>query len=185
MLAGLRKLIFWSRNNFRKHSKISFFSKYTNSRYISLGENVTIGAGTVLFPIRNGGGINYDARIEIADSVYIGHQTQLHSIGHMKIGRGSVLSDYVYLSDVAHGLSPLKGPIMQQTLESKGPVIIGENCFIGYGVAILPGVKLGNNCVVSARAVVTKSFPAYSMLAGSPAKVIKKFDFSTEEWISV
>lgn len=184
MLAGLRKILFWAANNFRGNSKISFFSRYTNSRYISLGENVTIGTGTVLFPIRNGGGVSYDARIEIADSVYIGHQTQLHSIGHMKIGRGSVLSDYVYLSDVAHGLSPVKGPIMQQPLESKGPVIIGENCFIGYGVAILPGVELGNSCVVSARAVVTKSFPPFTMLAGSPAKVIKKFDFATEKWVS-
>lgn len=185
MFEGLRKFFFCAKNKFVKKSKTSFFSIYTNSKHITVGKNVTIGRGSVIFPIRNVSGQEFNAHIEIGDLVYIGHQTQLHSVGHMKIGRGSVLSDYVYLSDVAHGLSPVKGPIMQQPLESKGAVIIGENCFIGYGVAILPGVQLGNSCVVSARAVVTKSFPAYTMLAGSPARIIKKFDFSTEEWVSV
>lgn len=179
------KILFLLKNKYKNRSKLSIFSKYLNSRYIFLGKQVTIGSGSVLLPIRSYGTEIFDARIEIEDSVYIGHQTQLHCIGHMKIGLGTVLSDYVYVSDVAHGLSPLKGPIMQQALESKGPVVIGRNCFIGYGVAVLPGVELGDSCIVSARAVVTKSFPPYSMLAGSPAKLIKKFDMESKQWISV
>lgn len=182
MFKIFRKILFVLKNKYVNKSHISVFSKYLNSRHISLGRNVTIGSGNVLFPIRNYASENFDAAIEISDSVYIGHQTQLHCIGHMKIGRGTVLSDYVYVSDVAHGLSPLKGPIMEQALESKGPVVIGNNCFIGYGVAVLPGVELGDSCVVSARAVVTRSFPSYSMLAGSPARVIKKFDLASGEW---
>lgn len=149
-----------------------------------MGRNVTVGDGTVLFPIREYAGVNFNASIEVSDDVYIGHHTQLHCIGSLRIGNGSVISDYVYISDVAHGLSPVAGLIMSQPLETKGPVEIGRNCFIGYGVAVMPGVTLGDGCVVAARAVVTKSFPPYSMLVGNPARMIKRFDFQEKSWIA-
>ena len=68
---------------------------------------------------------------------------------------------------------------------SKGPVEIGENCFIGIRVSILQGVKLGRGCVVASHSVVTKSFPDFTMIAGIPAKAIKKFNFQTNNWESI
>jgi acetyltransferase-like isoleucine patch superfamily enzyme len=56
---------------------------------------------------------------------------------------------------------------------SKGKIIIGHDCWIGIGVTILSGVEIGNGCVVAAGAVVTKSFPSYSIIGGSPAKLIR------------
>ena len=184
MLGLLKRAIFYLSAHSRK-SKISFFSKYLNSEHIVLGQRVSIGGGSVLFPIRDYAGTSFDAKIEIADDVYIGHQSQLHCIGSLHVGRGSVISDYVYISDVAHGLLPTGGLIMAQPLETKGPVHIGENCFIGYGVAVMPGVALGSGCVVAARAVVTKSFPPYSMLVGSPPRMVKTFDFEKDAWVAV
>ena len=52
------------------------------------------------------------------------------------------------------------------------PVSIGDNCFIGYGAVILPGIKVGDNVVVGAGSVVTKDVPSDSVIAGVPAKVI-------------
>lgn len=53
-----------------------------------------------------------------------------------------------------------------------GEIKIGDNCFIGARAIILPGVTLGNECVVAAGAVVTKSYPSGSVLGGNPAKLI-------------
>jgi len=54
------------------------------------------------------------------------------------------------------------------------PVIIGDNCWLGTRVLIMPGVDIGEGCVLAAGAVVSKSVPPYSVVAGNPAKVVKK-----------
>jgi Acetyltransferase (isoleucine patch superfamily) len=54
-----------------------------------------------------------------------------------------------------------------------GPIVIGDNVFIGYGAIILPNVKVGNNVVIGARSVVTKDIPNDSVVAGVPARFLK------------
>ncbi|MGD2087771.1 MAG: acyltransferase [Candidatus Aminicenantes bacterium] len=56
-------------------------------------------------------------------------------------------------------------------------VVINNNCFIGTGVAVLMGVELGENCVVTAGSIVTKSFPANSLIAGVPGKLVKSLSY--------
>ena len=55
-----------------------------------------------------------------------------------------------------------------------GPVNIGKNCFIGVGALIMPGVSIGDETVVGAGAVVTKSFPSNCIVAGNPARIIRE-----------
>ncbi len=59
--------------------------------------------------------------------------------------------------------------------------VIGENCFIGGNSMILPGVEIGNNCIVAAGAVVTKSVPDRCIVAGNPAKIIRE-GILTRKW---
>ncbi|MGO4213600.1 acyltransferase, partial [Terriglobus sp. YAF25] len=89
----------------------------------------------------------------------------------------------VYISDASHGVDPTKGPILDQNLSSRGEVRIGRSSFIGYRVCVMPGVVLGEHCVVGANAVVTKSFPAYSMVAGVPARLIRRYSFAEKRWV--
>lgn len=66
------------------------------------------------------------------------------------------------------------------TLRSKGDTVIGNDVWIGYDALIMPGVKIGNGAIVAARSVVTHDVPAYGVVGGNPASLIKKrFDEDT------
>jgi acetyltransferase-like isoleucine patch superfamily enzyme len=122
-------------------------------------------------------------QLEIGDRVYIGFYACITIVDRLTVQEGAVISDYFYASDHTHGHDPRLGSVAGQPLVSKGPVSIGRNCFIGYRVTIMPGVSLGESCVVGAHSVVTKSFPAHTMVAGIPARVIKRFDLNVGAWL--
>lgn len=93
------------------------------------------------------------------------------------IGNNVLTGKWVTISDNSHGNTDqmtLYTPPNKRKIISKGPVIIGDNVWIGDKATILPGVTLGEGCVVGANSVVTKDVPAYSVVAGNPAKLIKR-----------
>lgn len=154
-----------------------------NPERVQIGDDCFIGRFSVLHPLASYDGRPCEGKVTLGNNVYIGGFAQIHSMDSLEIGDGCVLSEHVYVSDIAHGLHPMKGPIMKQPLESKGPVRIGRHVFIGFGSAVLPGVTLGDHCVVGARSVVTRSFPAYSMVVGMPARLVKVFDHDRQQWV--
>ncbi len=156
-----------------------------NPKRVRIGRDCVIGRFAVLYPLLAYSDQPCNGYIVLGDDVYIGGYAQIHAMGRLEIGDGCVLSEHVYISDIAHGLHPNRGLIMQQPLESKGPVRIGKNVFIGFGCSVLPGVTLGDHCVVGTRSVVTRSFPAYSMVAGIPARLVKVFDHDQQKWVPV
>lgn len=154
-------------------------------KYITLGKRVTIRENSWISAIPKYAGQEFLPKIIIEDEVYIGRYACITCVDEVRIGAGSVLSEHVYIADSGHGINPDGPPIMQQRLESKGPVVLGTRCFVGYGARILPGVTLGNNCVVGANSVVTRSFPEGSMVAGIPAALIKTFVPTSGKWEAV
>lgn len=153
-----------------------------NRDRVSMGAGCSVGRHSLLHAHNQYAGTPLDGRISLGDNVYVGGFVQINAMHHLQIGDGCVLSEFVYISDSAHGLDPRGGLIMEQPLESKGPVTIGRNVFIGYGCVVLHGVTLGDHCVVGARSVVTRSFPPYSMIAGSPARLVKTYDPASGQW---
>lgn len=154
--------------------------------YIKIGNKSSIGRNAWLGAYDSYLSQRFNPQITIGNNVRIGNYATITAINKVQIGDGCLFSEFVYISDHAHGVDPTLGiSPKDQPLNSKGPVIIGENTFVGYRVSILPGVVLGKNCVVGSNAVVTKSFPDYTMVAGIPAKAIKKFSFEKKQWINI
>ena len=108
--------------------------------------------------------------------VIIGDYTRigLHNtiIGPVTIGSHVNLAQGITVTALNHNFEDTNQHIDEQGI-STTPVSIGDDVWIGANAVILPGVHVGNHCVVAAGAVVTKDVPAHSLVAGVPAKIIK------------
>jgi acetyltransferase-like isoleucine patch superfamily enzyme len=153
-------------------------------KYITVGDYSIIGHSAWLGAFDYYYKQTFFPKLIIGDNVNIGNYACITCINEVIIEDGCLISEFVYISDHYHGYDP-KSNIepAKQPLYTKGRVIIGKNTFIGYRVSILSGVTLGRNCVVGAHSIVTKSFPDYSMIAGTPARLIKTYDFEKGDWI--
>jgi acetyltransferase-like isoleucine patch superfamily enzyme len=152
---------------------------------IWIGERTLIRSHSIIEAIQQWENTKHTPRIHIGSNVYIGRHVYITSINGVTIENGCVLSEHVYITDLNHGYDPQAGPIMSQNLESKGPVAIGRNSFLGFRVSVMPGVSLGEHCVVGANSVVTHSFPAYSMIVGTPARLVKVYSLELKRWVPV
>jgi len=88
--------------------------------------------------------------------------------------------------DHNHAFEDVNIPIAGQGVTPGGTIRIEEGCWIGFGVAIVCGkgeLVIGKNSVIGANAVVTRSIPPNSVATGNPARVVKHFDFSRNEWV--
>jgi lipopolysaccharide O-acetyltransferase len=166
-------------------SRVQWPHRISHPESIQLGARSYIHRNALITPIHEYAGRRYSPKISIGADVYIGPNLFLACLSRVVIGDGSVLSESVYINDCSHGLDPTNGLIMEQPLVHGGDISIGKSCFIGLRCAIMPGVNLGDHCVVGINSVVTRSFPAYSMVCGSPARLVRRFDPIKNAWISV
>jgi acetyltransferase-like isoleucine patch superfamily enzyme len=104
-----------------------------------------------------------------------GHCT-ISAVRQIVIEEEVLIARYVYISDHTHEYSDKSIAIKYQGVTKISPVVIKKGTWIGQGAVICPGVTLGENCVVAANSVVRHSFPSHSVIAGSPAKLIKRID---------
>ena len=116
--------------------------------------------------------IIFGKNIQIGDNVHIA------AVDGITIEDNCLIASNVFITDHDHGNTnkeDLKMEPKNRIINSK-KVRIGQNCWIGQNVCILKGCVIGENSVIGAGAVVTKSFPPYSILAGNPAKIIKNLN---------
>ena len=156
---------------------------FRNTHLINFGINLTTGK-YCRFEAHNDG----DIRLEI------GHNVQINDSVHIVCGKKVIIENNVliaskvFISDTSHGSygnndihdNPLIPP--NNRLLHYKDVKICSNVWIGEYVSILPGVTLGEGCIIGSMSVVTSSIPPYTIAVGAPAKPIKKFNFNNHKW---
>ena len=149
---------------------------------LHFGRGVGIGKYAYFLPCKQFAGVTYDPKIIVGDGTWIGIRNSFACIDRIEIGKNVLFAGYVHVTDHSHGYENIDEPITWQKLISKGPIVIEDDCWLGFGCEILSGVHIGKNAIVAARAVVTHDVPPYSIVAGNPAKVIKQYNFETKQW---
>jgi acetyltransferase-like isoleucine patch superfamily enzyme len=114
---------------------------------------------------------DFGKNIAIGKNVFFNTGCSLQDRGGISIGNGSMLGMNVTIATLNHGLS-----LETRNITYPSPVKIGENVWIGSNATILPGVTIWDNSVVAAGAVVTKDVPENTVVAGVPAKVLRKIN---------
>ncbi|RNL56902.1 acyltransferase [Pedobacter jejuensis] len=148
-----------------------------NQSKIVLGSNTHVRGELGVF--------NYGGQINIGENVYVGEQTKIMSGESIVIGNNVLISHNVNIADSsaheidyldrAHAhLKMLKyGHPKEKGSVQTSPIVIEDNVWINFNSIILKGVHIGRGSIVAAGSVVTKDVPAFSLVAGVPAKVIK------------
>jgi acetyltransferase-like isoleucine patch superfamily enzyme len=138
-----------------------------------IGQHVTLSAGFV-----PGLDLGPDLIVRIGHSCSLGRGNQI--IGHQSIviGDNVFTGPNVYITDQNHSYGDLDMPIGRQWPENN-PVVIGDGCWLGTGAIILPGTRLGKNVAVAGGAVVRGEFPDHCVVAGVPAKIVRRYDPET------
>ena len=153
--------------------------KINGHQNIAIGENVTIQYKTWLAAMPLTG--NPNPILIIGDGTSIGHFNHIYATSSIEIGKKVLTADKVYISDNLHGYENINLPIIEQAIKQTSTVIIGDGSWLGENVCVI-GAKIGQNCVIGANSVVTKDIPAYCVAVGSPAKIIKRYNFDTHAW---
>jgi acetyltransferase-like isoleucine patch superfamily enzyme len=121
-------------------------------------------------------------------AVIIGDRTKIGLsntiIGPVTIGNDIRLAQNITLSGLNHNYQDVNIPIHVQGV-STSPIVIEDETWIGANVVVLAGVKVGRHSIIAAGSVVTKDIPPFSVAAGNPARVLKKYNPETKIWEKV
>ncbi|MDD6729125.1 MAG: acyltransferase [Eubacteriales bacterium] len=183
----LSALLYKRKLNTGKSPQIRLGATVINGKYITFGDNVIMGKDLVMavYP-EHCGKVNpvktkKDGGIKVGDHVSGNRRITIYCADSVKIGNDVLLGSDILITDNNHGMNPEAGEYIDQPLTT-APTEIGDGCWIGEQVCILAGSKIGEKCVIAAGSVVTGEIPPYSIAAGAPAKVIKRWNSEKKAW---
>lgn len=167
---------------FGKKSLILCPLQIDGKKNISVGNHVLVGEHSWLaaMPLTD----NVKPQLIIGNFCAIGHFNHIYATSEIIFENSVLTADKVYISDNLHSYADISKPIMEQPIKQLKKIRIGEGSWIGENACII-GASIGKHCTIGANSVVTKDIPDYCVAVGAPARVIKRYNETTQQWENV
>ncbi len=149
-------------------------ARHLERHKLCLGKNSLIEASSVI--------CTWHGDVILEDGASVGIGTIV--IGPVVVGENSACSQNCFISGESHLYQDVSKNFLRQGFKAE-QVVIGRNVWVGSNSVILPGVKIGDNSVIGAGSTVVDDIPAYSVAVGNPARVVKRHDPKTGQWVRV
>jgi acetyltransferase-like isoleucine patch superfamily enzyme len=171
---------------FRKFGKRSHIRKpllILNPKFMSIGDRVSIRDGVRLEVVRSDD--HTVPSLSIGDDTNIEQNVHIVCHSRIQIGRNVSITGHCAIVDVTHPFEDVHDgrKIGARIKNEHSFVEIGDGSFIGYGSVILPNVRVGTYVVIGANSVVAGDVPDYSVAAGVPAIILKRYDQERKRWV--
>lgn len=165
-----------------KHCYIGLNVNIVNHGTITLDDNVIIRPSTELYTH-----LRKKSILKFGNGTEIGRDSTISSFNKITFGKDVITGPHVYIADHNHEYKNPEIPISKLGVRcsQNDSVYIGDGCWLGTNVVIAGNINIGKHCVIGANSVVTKDIPDYCIAVGSPAKVVKKYNFESRKWEKV
>lgn len=153
--------------------------------HIRWGRGFTTGVGLRLdaFPTKE------HVVLHIGDHVQVNDHVHIAVIEHVHIGDHTLIASKVFIADHHHGEYRLADPASAPDVPPDArpliarPVHIGQRVWIGEHVSVMPGVTIGDGAIIGAGSVVTRDVPPACVAVGNPARIVRRYDTTTQAWL--
>ncbi|WP_431784033.1 acyltransferase [Streptomyces chumphonensis] len=144
--------------------------------WIELGAHCVVGAEVTLTAgMMPGLDLGPDPVLTLGDGVVLGRGSHVIAHSRVTIGDDVFFGPYCYVTSTNHSYDDPHEPVGKQWPRA-APVEIGSGSWLGHGAVVLPGARLGRNVVVAAASVVRGDVPDHAVVAGAPARVVRRWD---------
>lgn len=186
MLKNIIKKRIYLRKLKREKSIIHKSIEIRKEQYIEISSPIYLGEGCKLLcwdEYSSGKNIQkLKPSLKIGENFHATRDFVCQCAGKISIGNNVLVASNVFIIDFNHGKNPVEKNYLDNDLEVS-EVYIEDGVWIGNSAIILPGVRIGEKSIIAAGAVVSHEVPPYSIVAGNPARVIKKYCFEQMAWI--
>lgn len=158
-------------------------------RHMRIGRDLHAADNLWLEAVLSYGDQRFAPELLIGESARLSDRVHIACMRRVQIGSGLLTGSGVLISDHTHGSyrgaehSDPSLPPAQRPLHSAGEVVIGRNVWLGDGVAVLAGTRIGDGAVIGANSVVNGEIPALTIAVGAPARPVRQWDEAQRAWL--